>query len=88
MEDGSKSDPHSPIAVFIANIEKKIDNARDNHKKVSKIVDKNGEPLVVYHGGTFGRKNEGHKTDPYVWESGDGNGWFSPDKVYSQNYTP
>ena len=50
LEDGSGSNPHSPIAVFEAKIEKLLEKTRREYKKVSKAVDENGEPLVMYHG--------------------------------------
>ena len=57
LEDGSGSDPHSPIAVFETKIEKLLEKTRGEYKKVSKVVDENGEPLVMYHGTRYGGFN-------------------------------
>ena len=54
----------------------------------SVVVDENGEPLVVYHGGYFGNP-EGRLEDvqsPYVWDDRS-NGWFSTSERYAKNYT-
>ena len=52
-------------------------------KNASKVVDENGEPLVVYHGD--------HKTDIYSWEekfAGSIHGYFTTSKKAAQSYGP
>ena len=49
LEDGIENSPRSPIADFTTNIEKLLEQAQGDKKIISKIVDENGEPLVVYH---------------------------------------
>lgn len=47
----------------------------------SKIVDENGEPKVVWHGGGFGQSEES-----YVWDAEGSGGWFSTTKDYAKGY--
>lgn len=37
-------------AEHITKVQKEIQTTKDNAKNVSKVVDEDGEPLVVYHG--------------------------------------
>lgn len=46
LESSSQNNDQSPIADFTTKIEKEIEKANNS----SKVVDENGEPLVVYHG--------------------------------------
>ena len=50
LEDDSKENPRSPITDFDAKLIEYTDNANKSAQKISKVVDENGEPLVVYHG--------------------------------------
>lgn len=56
----------------------------------SKVVDENGEPLIVYHGTpdssfyTFDRKYIGSSTDKGIFGRGF---YFTPDKGYASSYT-
>lgn len=47
----------------------------------SKIVDENGEPKVVWHGGGFGQSEES-----YVWDAEGSGGWLSTAKDYAKGY--
>ena len=57
----------------------------------TKVVDEAGNPLVVYHGGSFGQVVE-NPLEEYgvlntnVWDAEDSNGWFSSSKQYSRVY--
>ncbi len=51
-----------------------------NENDVSKVIDENGEPLVVYHGGAVFNKFSKEKSSQGVF-------WFSADKNYSDQYT-
>lgn len=58
-------------------------------KDVSKVVDENGEPLVVYHGtkdkfSTFDLDKVGTKTDTGMWGKGF---YFSSSKKYAETYS-
>lgn len=62
-------------------------------KDSSKIVDENGEPLVVYHGGMFGQPSEEinlliDSRSPYTWDADGAGGWFSSNSDYSEGYMP
>ena len=57
LEDDSIKSPRSPIADFDTKIETLYDSAKGILENSSKIVDENGEPKVVYHGGQFGISN-------------------------------
>jgi hypothetical protein len=50
LEDDSKENPRSPIADIDAKINNLLESANTIYKISSKIVDENGEPMVVYHG--------------------------------------
>ena len=50
LEDDSIKSPRSPIADFDTKIETLYDSAKGILENSSKIVDENGEPMVVYHG--------------------------------------
>ena len=50
LEDDSKENPRSPLTDFDAKLIEYTDNANKSAQKISKVVDENGEPLVVYHG--------------------------------------
>jgi hypothetical protein len=59
----------------------------------SKVVDENGEPLVVYHGtpGDFSRANARFRTDAVGSGAGDYSGrgyYFTPDPLEAQEYGP
>jgi predicted ABC-type ATPase len=60
----------------------------NNPSKASKVVDENGEPLVVYHGTkqnftVFNLEKVGSNIDYGMWGSGF---YFSPIKSFSKNY--
>lgn len=82
LEDGSRENPRSPIADFNTKINNLIESANDLKRKTSKVVDENGEPMVVYHGtgsdfNIFGDYKE------Y-----DGNSfWFAENEAYSEEFT-
>ena len=51
----------------------------------SKIVGKDGRPLVVYHGGGFGQSDDFY--DTYTWDNEGAGGWFTPNRDYAKTYT-
>ena len=74
-------------------VDAKLQQFFEKANNSSKIVDENGEPLVVYHGGTFGQTSKeanmyAEEYNPFIWDNSGAGGWFSKDKKYSEGYAP
>ena len=91
---GTHGDGKNPLARTTddsISAAKLLENVEKSNKKgeiilkSSKVVDENGEPLVVYHGGGFGQPN--NEYDTYTWDADGAGGWFSPNKDYADLYS-
>lgn len=54
----------------------------------SKVIDENGEPRIVYHGGTFGKEDDEVRSwglNPFVWDK-ESNAFFSENRQYAEGY--
>lgn len=51
----------------------------------TKVVDEEGKPLVMWHGGSFGHPLDDF--NPYIWYNEGAGGWFSSSESYANNYT-
>ena len=58
---------------------------KNDPEHASKIVGKDGRPLVVYHGGGFGQPDDFY--DTYTWDNEGAGGWFTPNRDYAKTYT-
>lgn len=85
LEDDSKENPRSPITDFYAKLIELYDSTNSLNANSSKIVDENGEPMVVYHNTPneftiFDENKIGSSTDAGAFGRGF---YFSPDDKYS-----
>ena len=71
----------------MAKAQELVNEAAERAMPNTKVVDENGKPLVVYHGGYFGHMEDAFEgINPFAFNTADHNGWFSPDRGYASNY--
>lgn len=80
VADGERQ---SPIAEFVDTVAKLADDCKD----VSKVVDKNGEPLVMYHGDRVGSVDYTVFEDQLNQRNTQANGfYFTQDRKYAEGF--
>ena len=80
---GKTSNPNTNNSITGAKLLENVESAKEKGKKLldySKVVDENGEPLVVYHG-------SGDTITKFTPQGRGEKYWFSSDKEVAQTYT-